>query len=158
MEKEIEKLIEESKSALETLEHKVKDAAQSLGKEAEEYGKVLQDYLEALGNNLKKAYNETEGEAELKGHLLMMEAEEKMQSIQKEIDTFLLQAANKTKAELDVMALKAHLAKLESQTLIEEKQKELSSLYSKSKIEAEKAAQKALHELNSLFLKLTDIV
>jgi len=87
-----------------------------------------------------------------------MEAREKLATIQDTLDTFLYQVSKNTSAELDIAALKAHLAKKESEDLWEEKQKELSHLYAKSKVEVENLAKKAGKEFNEIFLKLTDMV
>ena len=47
---------------------------------------------------------------------------------------------------------------MDAEDALKEKEKDFSHLYAKSKVEAEKVAQKALHEINELFVKLTEIV
>lgn len=60
--------------------------------------------------------------------------------------------------EYDLAALKAHLAKMETEDKWEEIQKELFHLYGESKVEIQKLSKKVREELNEIFLKLTDMV
>jgi hypothetical protein len=87
-----------------------------------------------------------------------MEAREKMDTLKDELDTFVNRVAHKSGTELDTIALKAHLAKMDAQDALEEKEKAFSHLYAQSRVEAEKVAQKALHEINEIFVKLTEVV
>ena len=158
MEKELKKLVEESKEALEKAEEKIEALSKEFPEDAAEFWVDLKKYLSDIQEKLTETYMELEGDAELKANLGMMEAREKLATIQDTLDTFLYQVSKNTSAELDIAALKAHLAKKESEDLWEEKQKELSHLYAKSKVEVENLAKKAGKEFNEIFLKLTDIV
>jgi F0F1-type ATP synthase membrane subunit b/b' len=60
--------------------------------------------------------------------------------------------------EYDLAALKAHLAKMETEDKWEEAQKELYHLYGESKVEIEKLSKKVGEELNDIMLKLTQVV
>lgn len=60
--------------------------------------------------------------------------------------------------EYDLAALKAHLAKMDTEDKWEETQKELHHLYSESKVEIEKVSKKVAEELNDIMLKLTQVV
>lgn len=158
MEKELKKLLEQSKEALEKAENKIESLSKDFPDEAAEFWKELKKHFSGMQEKLSETYTEVEGNAELKTSLGMMEAREKLSTIQDTLDTFVHQASKKTSAEFDIAALRAHLAKKESEDLWEEKQKEISHLYSKSKVEVEKLAQKAGKEFNEIFLKLTDMV
>ncbi len=158
MEKELKALLKQSKEALEKAEEKIETLSKDFPEDAAAFWGDLKKYLSDIQNKLTESYNNLEGETELKAHLGMMEAREKLETIQDTLDTFVHQASKNTSEEFDIVALKAHLAKKEGEDLWEEKQKELSHLYSKSKLEVERLAQKAAKEFNEIFLKLTDIV
>jgi C4-type Zn-finger protein len=158
MEKELKEIIERSKEALEKIEEKIENAGEAFSEDAKGYWKGLKGYLESIGDQLKSAYESREGEAELQAHLFMMEAKEKLASLQDDVALLIDKTAGKSSQELDILALKAHLAKLEGEALLEEKEKAFRDLYGKSKIEAEKLAQKAGREINDIFVKLTEIV
>ncbi len=158
MEKEFEEIIEESKKSLEKAEKKIEDLSEDFTEEAGEFWIDLKKRFSGVNDKLKDAYTDFEGEAELKGHLGMMEARDKLEQVQESAEAFSQRVSGKAQVELDIVALKAHLAKMESEDLWEEKQKEFSILYDDSKIEAEKLAKKAGKEINEIFLKLTDIV
>ncbi len=158
MEKEFEEIIEESKKSLEKAEKKIEELSGDFSEEAGEFWIDLKKRFSGVNDKLKDAYTDFEGEAELKGHLGMMEARDKLEQVQESAEAFSQRVSGKAQVELDIVALKAHLAKMESEDLWEEKQKEFSILYDDSKIEAEKLAKKAGKEINEIFLKLTDIV
>ena len=158
MEKELKSLVEQSKEALAKAEDKIETLSKEFPDEAAEFWGDMKKHFSSIQEKLTNTYNETEGNAELKANLGMMEAREKLSTIQDTLGTFLDQASKNTSTEFDIAALKAHLAKKEGEDLWEEKQKELSKLYSTSKGEVEKLAQKAGKEFNDMFLKLTDLV
>jgi hypothetical protein len=60
--------------------------------------------------------------------------------------------------EYDLAALKAHLAKMDTEDKWEETQKELYRLYGESKVELGKLSKKAAEDLNDVMLKLTKVV
>ncbi|MCK5535709.1 MAG: hypothetical protein KAI79_02725 [Bacteroidales bacterium] len=158
MEKEFKKIINDSKRSLEDAQDKIEDLSEDFTEEAKEFWGDLKKNFSVVNDKLKVAYNDFEEKAELKGHLGMMEAREKLEEVKESAEKFAFQVSKKTQEELDVAALKASLGKMESEDLLEEKSKELSHLYATSKIEAEKVAKKAGQEINDLFLKLTEIV
>ena len=158
MENELKSLVEQSKEALKKAEDKIETLSKEFPDEAAEFWGDMKKHLSGIQDKLTDTYNEAEGNAELKANLGMMEAREKLSTIQDTLGTFLDQASKNTSTEFDIAALKAHLAKKEGEDLWEEKQKELSKLYNTSKGEVEKLAQKAGKEFNDMFLKLTDMV
>jgi hypothetical protein len=158
MGKEFKTFLKRSKEALEAFEEKIEDIGEEMSEDAKAYWKELKGELGHVGSKLKHAYEETEGEAELKSRLLLMEAREKMDTLKDELDTFVNRVAHKSETELDTIALKAHLAKMDARDALEEKEKAFSHLYAQSRVEAEKVAQKALHEINEIFVKLTEVV
>jgi len=158
MEKEFKKIIDESKRSLEKAEKKIEDLSEDFTEEAQEFWGDVKKNFAVVNDKLKVAYNDFESKAELKGHLGMMEAREKLEQVKESAEKFAFQASRKTQEEFDIATLKAHLAKMEGEDLWEEREKELSHLYGTSKIEVEKLAKKAGQEINDIFLKLTEIV
>lgn len=158
MEKEFKELIEESKRSLKKAEEKIDELSEDFTEEASEFWDDLKKHFAVVNEKMKGAYDNFEADAELQGHLGMMEAREKLEQVKESAEKFAFQASKKTQEELDIAALKASLAKMESEDLWEEKSKELSHLYATSKVEAEKVAKKAGREINDIFVKLTEIV
>ena len=158
MEKEFKEIIEESKRSIEKAEKKIEELSEDFSEEAGEFWVDLKKRFAGVNDKLKNAYDNFEEKAELKGHLGMMEARDKLEQVKETAEEFTQKVSTNAQVELDVAALKAHLAKMESEDLWEEKQKEFSIIYQDSKVEAEKLAKKAGKEINEIFLKLTDIV
>jgi hypothetical protein len=146
------------KDTLETVEEKVEKYIENLSEETYSYWKTLKEYLQKTGSELKERYEEQEGEAELQAHLFAMEAKEKLASLQDEITLLVDKAAGKSAQELDILALKAHLAKLEGETLLEEKEKAFRHLYAQSKLQAQDLSHKTLKEINDIYVKLTEVI
>ncbi len=158
MEKELKEIIGKSRESLKKAEEKIEELSENFSKETGEFWGDLKKRFSDIEANLKYAYDEFEGNAELKGHLAIMEARERLEVIKESAEKFSHKVSSKTQEELDITALKAHLAKMESEDLWEEKRTKLSLMYSESKTEVEKLAKKAGEEINTLFLKLTEIV
>ncbi len=158
MEKEFKEIIEESKKSLNNAQKKIEDLSEDFSEDAGELWVDLKKHFSSVNDKLKDAYSDFEGKAELKGHLGMMEARDKLEQVKESAEKFAKEISSKADIDLDVVTLKAHLAKMESEDLWDEKQKEFSILYNDSKVEAEKLAKKAGKEINEIFLKLTDMV
>ncbi len=158
MEENLKALLEKSKETLENIETKILDYTDELGDDAQGYWDDLKNYLAKVGERLESSYEAYEQKAELKSKLMLMEARDRMEAIRSDVEKVLHKVERKGEQELDLLALKAHLAKLEAQEVWDEKEKEFEHLYAKSKLEAEKLSQKALHELNEIYLKLSEIV
>ena len=154
MKEDLQKYIQSSQKELEKISKAIEERYTSLTEEAKEYGGALKKYISGIEETLKKAEDETQ----LQSHLMMMEAKEKMEEIKDDLDTFLSHTAKKGQVELDLLTLKAHLLKLETESLWEEKRKSFSRLYSQSQIEAARLADKAVHELNTIMMKLSELV
>lgn len=157
MEKGFKEIIEESKKSLEKAKTRIDGFSEDFTEEAAEFWVDLKKRFAGVNDKLKIAYDNFEGKAELKGHLGMMEARDGLEQFKKSAEEFTQKVSTKAQGELDIVALKAHLAKMESEDLWEEKQKKLSFMYSDSKAEVEKLSKKAGKEINEIFLKLTEI-
>ena len=158
MEKELKEIIEESRKSLKKTEEKIEEISEDFSQEAGEVWSELKKRLSGVEEKLKDAYVNFEDKAELKGHLAIMEARDRLEMIKEGTEKFVQKANTKAREELDTASLKTHLAKMESEDLWNEKRESLSHMYTESKIEVEKMAKKAGKEINDIFLKLTQIM
>lgn len=158
MEKEFKKVISKSKKSLEKIEKEIEAKSDDFTEEVSELWIDLKKYLSEVEEKLKEAYDHFEDQSELKGHLGIMEARDRMERLQEATYDFSYKVSNNAQQELDIAALKAHLVKMESEDWWAEKQKELLHIYSDAKDEAEKAASKAAKELNNMMLKVTEMI
>lgn len=158
MEKEFKEIIEQSKKSLGEAEKKIDELSGDFTEDVGEFWVDLKKRFAGVNDKLKDAYTDFEGKAELKGHLGMMEARDKLEQVKESAEEFTQKVSIKAQEELDIASLKAHLAKMESEDLWEETQKELLVKYDESKVEVEKLAKKAGKEINEIFLKLTEMV
>ena len=157
MKKEFADLITESKRSLEKVEDKIESFSEDFTEETAVLWLKLKKRLSGIKSKLEDAYDHFEDEAELKAHLGVMEAREQIENLRDTMDNFTHKVSNNLQGELDTAALRAHLAKMESEDLWSERQKELTVMYDRSKDEVEKLAKRSLEEMNQLFLKLTEV-
>ena len=158
MEKEFKEIIEDSKRSLKKIEHQIEERSEDFTDEVKEFWDDLKKSLSNVEEKLDDAYDEFEDNIKLKGHLGMMEAREQIEQLEDVTFEFTSKIASDAQEELDIVKLRAHLLKMESDDLMEEKQKELSAVYERSKEEAEEMSIKAAKEFNQIVLKLTEIV
>ena len=158
MEKEYKEIIETSKKSLEKAEKKMEELSDDFSEEAQEMWDELKNRFSRVNKKLKDAYQEFEDESELQAHLSIMEARDTLEKVKVSAENFALSTSKKTKDELNMATLKAHLAKMDAEDKWEETKKELSHTYGESKVEVEKLAKKAGKEINEIFVKLTEMV
>lgn len=158
MEKDFKELITESKKSLGKVEDKIESLSENFSEEVGEFWSDLKKHLSGVEGKLKEAYAHVEEEAELKGHLGIMEARDRLEELREITHEFTYKVSNNAQEELDIAALKIHLAKMEGEDLWDEKQQEFTHMYKESKVEADKLAKKSLKEINHVFLKLTEII
>lgn len=158
MEKEFKEIIAESKKSLKKIDKNMEKLSENFTEEVNEFWLDLKKYLSGVEEKLDDAYDDFEDEVKLKGHLGMMEARERIKKVEEIAYEFTSKVSKNAQEELDIVTLRAHLLKMESEDMWEEKQKELSLMYEESKEEAEKLGIKTAKELNHIFLKLTEIV
>ncbi|HEY9189801.1 MAG TPA: hypothetical protein VIM88_02950 [Sulfurovum sp.] len=157
MKKEFKALISESQKSLEKAEEKIESFSEDLSEDATVFWLDLKKRLSRVKGKLEDAYDHFEEEAELKAHLGVMEARDQIEKLKGTMDNFTHKVSNGLQEELDIAALRAHLAKMESEDLWSEKQKDLTQMYDRSKDEVQKLAKRSLEEMNQLFLKLTEL-
>jgi len=159
MEKEIKKLIKESKASLVNVEEKIESLSHEFSDDVADFWGDLKKHFSKVNTKLKDAYQEFDsGESKLQAHLSMMEARDKLEKIKKSAEDFTITASNKTKEEFSMASLKAHLAKMEAEDKWEETKKDLSHTYAESKVEVEKLAKKAGEEMHEIFNKISKLV
>ena len=88
MEKEFKKIIKESKKSLEKMVEKIEDKSDDFSEEAKDFWSDLKKHLSTLEKKLKESYDHFEEEAEIKGHLGMMEAHDRMDKLQNTLYEF----------------------------------------------------------------------
>lgn len=158
MKKEFIEMIEDSKKSLQKIEKRIEEHTEDFSDEVRELWIDLKKHLSIVEDKLKDAYDYFEDQAEQKGHLIIMEARDRVSKLEETTHELTDKVLTNTQEELDIAKLKAHLLEMDNKDLWEEKQKELSALYENSKEESEKLAIKAAKELNHIFLKLTEII
>ena len=154
---EFEKLIEKSKESLEKVEKQVESLTHRMSEDVNTFWSELKVQFGEMADTLNNAAKKFEDEAELQGKLGVMEARDHANKIKSTSEEFIRKIANDTQQELDIVNLKAHLAKMEAADLWKEKESDLTALYNESKEEFEKLAKAAGKELNDILLKLTEI-
>ncbi len=149
---EFKEIVEKSKKALDELENKVEDISEDLTQEAKELWSDLKKKFSGVGEKLKDGVKEEKDE--LKANLDVIEARQKLHDIKESAEEFTKKIASKAEEELDIAALRAHLAKMEAEDLWEEKKKELSYEFQESKHKVEKMAKEAAEEIEEYFTSL----
>lgn len=155
---DLKDIIKDTKKSIKKSEEKFEDFTEDFNDEVKDFWKDLKKQFFKVEEKLEDSFMQFEGNAELQGHLGMMEARDRVEHMQDAMDQFALKVANKTQQELDTAALKSHLAKMDTEDFWSEREKEISLMYEKSKIEVEQLSKKAGKEMNELFLKLSEIV
>ena len=158
MKKEFKELITESKESLKKIEDKIESLSEDFSEEINEFWSDLKKHLSGVEDKLEESYDHLEDQAELKAHLGIMEAHDMTENMKEATQEFTYLISNHVQEEVDMTLLQVHLAKMEGESLWNEKEKILSDMYKDSKSEAEKLAKKSLEEINHIFFKLTEIV
>ncbi|MEA3419986.1 MAG: hypothetical protein U9Q90_11380 [Campylobacterota bacterium] len=157
MEKELKEIIEKSKKAVDESGEKIEELSEDFGEEAGKFWADLKKSFADVSAKLSDAYDDLDLEDkvdDLKANLNVIEARDKLDKIKVAAEEFAQKASEKGQEGLDVAALKAHLAKMESEDLWEEKQKELTHQYHVSKTDVQKLAQRSGEEIKEIFDKL----
>ncbi|SFV67870.1 hypothetical protein MNB_SV-13-1081 [hydrothermal vent metagenome] len=159
MEKDFKESIEKSKESLKVLEKKVTEVADDLSENVTEIWGTLQKNLEKINSKLEGSYKdwEKEGdEAKLQATLGAIEANDKMKDIKDTLEEFADKVSKNAQAGLDTVALKAHLAQKEAETLWDEKSPIIQKELEASKEKVSKMAVEAVDEITSFFHKIAD--
>ncbi|MFT7823304.1 MAG: hypothetical protein ABXS92_00955 [Sulfurimonas sp.] len=156
-EKELKELLKNAKESLDKVENHVESLTHRMNKDINTFWGDLKVQFGETGKTLTNAAKKLEDETELQGKLGVMEAHEQAKKIQSTSEEFIRKITAGTQQELDLAALRAHLAKMEAADLWKEQEPDLAALYHDSKEEFENMAKNAGRELNDILLKLTEI-
>ena len=149
---EFKEIVEKSKKVLSELEEKVDDVREDLGEEAKELWEDIRRNFLSVGEKLKETVSEVEEKKDrLKPNLDILEAREKLEKVKETAEEFTKKVSEKAEAEMDIAALRAHLAKKEAEDLWEEKRKKLSYAFQEKEHEVTKMAKEAAEEIESFF-------
>ncbi len=149
---EFKEIVEKSKKALDELEEKVEDISEDLAEDAKELWADIKKKFSGVSEKLKEGAKDENDE--LKANLDVIEARQKLHEIKESAEEFTKKVASKAEEELDIAALRAHLAKMEAEDIWEEKKKELSYEFQESKHKVEKMAKEAAQEIEEYFTSL----
>ncbi len=148
MGKEFKNLLESSKKVIADFEEKIEDVSGDLSEEASE-----------LWGDMKKSFAKIkdellEDEEQEKAQEKVLEAKEKLNNVKETITTFTKSLKEEGKADLDIAALKAHLAKMDAEDFLEESRKKISREVQESSHSLEKLAMDAGEEIKNFFSSL----
>lgn len=121
------------------------DKVKEVWSDAEKNLKVIDKKLESSLN----ALNEKSDEALLQAHLGAMEAHDAWAQISDSVSALAQHAGQKSKTELDLVALKAHLAKMEVKSFVAGPGKEFIKRFNQTRHLAEKEAVDAIRSLGT---------
>lgn len=147
---ELKEIVEKSKRAIDELEERVEGVSGELTEEAKELWGDLKKNFGAISEKLKEVVSDEKTDA-LKSKIDALEAKERLAAVKESAEEFTHKVAQKADAEMDIVALRAHLAKMEAEDLWEEKRKEFSREFQESTYALEKEAKEALEEVESFF-------
>ncbi len=156
MKNEIKELSKKSKEAVEKVEEKFDNLTDSLADEAKELWSDLKKSFEGVKQKLLDVDIDDQKD-KLKANLDVLEARQKLENVKQSAEEFTQKITSKTQEELDIAALRAHLAKMEAEDLWEEKRKKLSYDFQEKEHQLEKMAKEAGEEIKEYFDKLADL-
>jgi DNA-binding MarR family transcriptional regulator len=150
MEKEFKELLQGSKKIIGEVEKKVEDISENLTEEASELWSDLKKSFAKISDELLE--DETKEKAQEK----VLEAKEKLNHVKESVTEFAAKVKDDSQADLDIAALRAHLAKMEAEDFIEESRKKVSREIQESTHSLEKLAMDAGEEIKEFFSSLSE--
>jgi hypothetical protein len=150
MEKEFKELQEKSKKVISEVEEKIEDLAKDLPKEIDEFWTDLKSSFNKIKDELLD--DEHKEVAQKKA----LEAKEKLSHIKENTLEFANKLKDDHQADLDIAALRAHLAKMEAEDFLEESRKKISREIQESTHSLEKLALDATKEISEFFNQVSE--
>jgi hypothetical protein len=157
VEKDLNELIKTSKESLQKVEKRMESLSKKMSGDVNTFWGDLKEEYKEMSGTLTNAAEKIQSEAELQGKLGVMEARDRAEKIKSVSEEFINKVANNAQQELDLAALRSHLAKMQAEDAWKEQEHKLTTLYNESKVEFEKLAKNAGKELNKILLQLTEI-
>jgi len=161
MEKEFKEILEKTSEAIEKLEDKIEDLTEDFAEDSVELWGDLKKHFTGVNDQLKKASKDMEqksDEAQLQAHLGTMEAHDKIDGIKDTVEEFTQKVFTKAQTDLDTVALRAHLAKMEADDFWEDKGSKITQDFNDSSDKVKKLTLEAASEIKNYFEKLADTV
>jgi len=150
MEKEFKDLQEKSKQAIGDIEKKIGGVAKDLPKEVGEFWDDLKHSFNKIKDDLLD--DEHKEVAQKKA----LEAKEKLSHIKENTLEFANKFKDDHQKDLDIAALRAHLAKMEAEDFLEESRKKISREVQESSHSLEKLALDATKEISDFFQEISE--
>ncbi len=150
MEKEFKELLKSSKEVIGDVEKKVADISSDLPKEMNElWGDIQKSFTKIKDELLEDEHKE-------KAQEKVLEAKERLNQVKESVTEFTKNVKDEYKADLDIAALRAHLAKMEAEDFLEESRKKVSREVQESSHSLEKLALDASKEIKDFFNSLSE--
>jgi chemotaxis regulatin CheY-phosphate phosphatase CheZ len=150
MEKEFKELLKSSKEVIGDVEKKVADVSKDLPKEMGELWEDIQKSFTKIKDEL------LEDDHKEKAQEKVLEAKEKLNHVKESVTQFASKFKDEHQADLDIAALRAHLAKMEAEDFLEESRKKVSREVQESSHSLEKLALDASKEIKDFFSSLSE--
>ncbi len=150
MGKEFKELLEGSKKIISEVEKKVDGVASDLGDDA---GELWADIKKSFSKISDELIDDDDKE---KAQEKVLEAKEKLNHMKESVTTFASSLKDDYKGDMDIAALRAHLAKMDAEDFLEESKKKISREVQESSHSLEKLAMDAGEEIKEFFSSLGD--
>jgi len=146
--KELKELLEKSKEVINEVEEKIEEIAKDLPKEVDEFWNELKSSISKIKDELVD--DDIKEEAKMK----ILQAKEKVENLKEIANEFVKKIKTEHINELDLTALKEHLAKINAKEFLEESKKKILKEIQESTQSLENLAKKATLEIKEFFEKL----
>ena len=160
MESKIKEAIDKSLEQLKAIQEKVDDFVDDIPDDTHEIKatakKTLSQINELLNSAVEQAGSQAE-EAQLKAHLGVMEAQEKLEASKVVVDDYMSRTGEESKRILDEVQLKQKLAMMEARDFWDERGSKMAEEFKHSTAGFQVAAEKAAVDLQSMFSQFNDI-
>jgi len=149
-------MLDETTEAIEKLESEVEELSEDFSGEAIGLWDDVKMHFSDVKDKLRTASKDQEmsNNAQLHAHLGAMEAHDKMSGIKDTVEVFTNKVSEKSQAEVDAAALRAHLAKIEAGDFWKKKGKKMSSDFNESSDKVREQAFEAVLGVKDYFEKL----
>ncbi len=150
MDAEFKQLLQKSKEAIASLEEKVESYSKELPEEVNEFWADLKTNFNKIKDDL------LDDEVKEKAQEKALIAKEKLSHLKESATEVVQKVKDEHAQDLDLSALKAHLAKMDAEDFIEESKKKISRELQESTHSLEKLALNATKEIKEFFEDLTN--
>ncbi len=150
MDAEFKQLLQKSKEAIASLEEKVESYSKELPEEVNEFWADLKTNFNKIKDDL------LDDEVKEKAQEKALIAKEKLSHLKESATEVVKKVKDEHAQDLDLSALKAHLAKMDAEDFIEESKKKISRELQESTHSLEKLALNATKEIKEFFEDLTN--